>query len=163
MGLVKRPCLPTPRSRQDLIAGEEQAADSHSPARDTRSSSFQSNSFASTPSITESQQSLTLNRINYKVVEQPMASAQDRNRLYNLQPGINQLEKGILSRLLIRERQQQSGEYIPYSTQDAGLISTASISAAPFAVNEFVSPLNYNNVQRFFSDRFRVIHSPSPP
>ena len=163
MGLVKRPCLPTPRSRQDLIAGEEQAADSHSPARDTRSSSFQSDSFASTPLITESQQSLTLNRINYKVVEQPVASAQDRNRSYNLQPGTNQLEKGMSSRLLIRERQQQSGECIPYSTQDAGLISTASISAAPFAVNEFVSPPNCNDVQGFFSDRFRVMHSPSPP
>ena len=59
-GLVQRPCLPTPRSR----AEEEQAADSHSPARDTRLSSFQSDSFASTPSTTESQQSLTLNRIN---------------------------------------------------------------------------------------------------
>ena len=92
-----------------------------------------------------------------------MASAQDRNRSYNLQPGTNQLEKGMSSRLLIRERQQQSGECIPYSTQDAGLISTASISAAPFAVNEFVSSPNCNDVQGFFSDRFRVMHSPSPP
>ncbi len=77
-GLVQRPCLPTPRSR----AGEEQAADSHSPARDTRLSSFQSDSFASTPSTTKSQQSLTLNPINYEVVEQPVASAQDLNQSY---------------------------------------------------------------------------------
>ena len=163
MGLVKRPCLPTPRSRQDLVAGEEQAADSHSPARDTRSSSFQSDSFASTPSITESQQSLTLNRINYEVVEQPVASAQDLNRSYNLQPRTNQLEQGMSSRLLMRETQQQSGECIQYFTQDAGLISTASISAAPFADNEFVSSPNCNDVQGFFSDRSRVMHSPSPP
>ena len=63
----------------------------------------------------------------------------------------------------MRERQQQSGECIPYSTQDARLISTALISAAPFADNEFVSPPNCNDVQGFFSDRSRVIHSPSPP
>ena len=89
----------------------------------------------------ESQQSLTLNRINYKVVEQPVASAQDRNRSYNLQPGTNQMEMGMSSTLLMRERQQQSGECIPYSTQDARLISTALISAAPLADNEFVSLL----------------------
>ena len=66
------------------------------------------------------------------------------------------------SKLLIRERQQQSGEYISYFTQDAGLISTASISAAPFANNKFVSSPNCNDVQGFFSDRFRVMHSSSP-
>lgn len=157
-GLVQRPCLPTPRSR----AGEEQAADSHSPARDTRLSSFQSDSFASTPSTTESQQSLTLNRINYEVVEQPVASAQDLNQSYNLQPGTNQSEQGMSSRLLMRE-QQQSEEFVPYFTKDARLISTASISAAPFADNEFVSIPNCNDVQGFFSDRSRVMHSPSPP
>lgn len=149
-GLVQRPCLPTPRSR----AGEEQAADSHSPARDTRLSSFQSDSFASTPSTTESQQSLTLNCINYEVVEQPA---------YNLQPGTNQSEQGMSSRLLMRERQQQSEEFVPYFTKDARLVSTASISAAPFADNEFFSIPNCNDVQGFFSDRSRVMHSPSPP
>ena len=63
----------------------------------------------------------------------------------------------------MRERQQQSEEFIPYFTQDAGLISMVSISAAPFADNEFVSLPNCNDVQGFFSDRSRVIRSPSPP
>ena len=134
------------RSRQDLVAGEEQAADSHSPARDTRSFLFQSDSFASTASIMESQQSLTLNCINYEVVKQPMASAQDLNQSYNLQPGTNQLQQEMSLRLLMQERQQQSGEYILYFTQDSGLISTASIFAALFADKEFVSSLDCNDV-----------------
>ena len=157
--LVKKPCLPTFRSRQDLVAWEEQAADNRSPARDTRSSSFQSDSFASTSSITESQQSLTLNRINYEVIEQPVTSAQDLNRLYNLQPGTNQLKQGISSRLLMRERQQQKGQCISYFIQNVGLIFTASVSAASFVDNQFISPFNCNDVQEFFSFRFRVMHS----
>ena len=99
---------------------------------------------------------------NYEVVEQPVASAQDLNQSYNLQPRTNQSEQGMSSRLLMRER-QQSEEFVPYSTKDARLISTASISAASFADNEFVSIPNCNDVQGFFSDRSRVMHSPSPP
>ncbi len=157
--LVQKLCVFTFRLR----AEEKQAADNYFSARDTKLSSFQSDSFASTPSTTESQQSLTLNRINYKMVEQPVASAQDLNQSYNLQPGTNQSEQGMSSRLLMRERQQQSEEFVPYSTKDARLISTASRSAAPFADNEFVSIPNCNDVQGFFSDRSRVMHSPSPP
>ncbi len=95
-GLVHLPCLPTPQSRQDRVAGEEHAADGHSPARDTGSSSFQSDSFASTPSTTKIQ--LTSNRINYEVVEQPVANAQNPNRSYNIQPGTNQSEQRMSSR-----------------------------------------------------------------
>ena len=47
--------------------------------------------------------------------------------------------------------------------KDARLISTASISTAPFADNEFVSIPNCNEVRGFFSNRSRVMHSPSPP
>jgi hypothetical protein len=152
-GTVQRPCLPTPRSRQDLVAREEQAADNHSPASDTTSSSFQSDSFASTPSITqshgidstpsttprqstnsttsttESQQSPALNYINYEKFEQPVASE----------------------------------EFIPYITQDARLISTARIPAASFADNEFFFLSNRNDVQGFFANCSRVLRSPSPP
>ena len=154
-GLVQRPCLPTPRSR----AGEQQAADGHSPARDTRLSSFQSDSFASTPSTTESPQSLALKCINYEVIEQPVASAQDLNQSYNLQPGTNQSEQRMSSRLPMRE----SEELVSYSNEDARPISTASISAAPFADNEFVSISSCNDIQEFFSDRSKMMHSPSPP
>ena len=63
----------------------------------------------------------------------------------------------------MRERQQQSQEFVPYFTKDARLISTASISAAPFADIESVSIPNCNDVQGFFSDSSRVMHSPSPP
>ena len=45
--------------------------------------------------------------------------------------------------------------------KDARLISTASISTVPFADNEFVSIPNCNDVRGFFSNRFRVMHSPS--
>ena len=82
---------------------------------------------------------------NCEVVEQPVASAQDLNQSYNLQPGTNQSEQGMSSRLLMRER-QQSEEFVPYSTKDARLISTASISAASFADNEFFSIPNCNDV-----------------
>ena len=160
---LAQPVVATTAGTNTVVSGLDTEEVDSSPARDTRSSSFQSDSFASTPSITESQQSLTLNRINYEVVEQLVASAQDLNRSYNLQPGTNQLEQGMSSRLLMRERQQQSGECIPDFTQDAGLIPTASISAAPFADNEFVSPPNCNDVQGFFSDPSRMMHSPSPP
>ena len=67
----------------------------------------------------------------------------------------------MLSRL--RERQQRSEEIVLYSTQDAGLISTAWIPAAPFADNEVVFHSNHNDVPGFLSDRSRVVHSPSPP
>ena len=52
---------------------------------------------------------------------------------------------------------------VPPQHKDARLISTASISTAPFADNEFVSIPNCNDVRGFFSNRSRVIHSPSPP
>lgn len=123
---LAQPVVATTAGTNNVVSRLDTEEVDSSPARDTRSSSFQSDSFASTPSITESQQSLTLNRINYEVVEQPVASAQDLNRSYNLQPGTNQLEQGMSSRLLMRERQQQSGECIPHFTQDAGLIPTAS-------------------------------------
>ena len=67
------------------------------------------------------------------------------------------------SKLLMRERQQQSGVCISSSTQDVDIISTLSLSADPFADNEFVSSPNRNDVQGFISDRFRVMHPPSPP
>ena len=111
----------------------------------------------------ESQQSLTLNRINYEVVLQPVASAQDLNPSYDLQPRTNRLEQGISSRLLMRETQQQSGECIPCSTQEPGLIFNATVSTAPSADNESVSPPRCNDVQGFFSDRSRMMHSLAPP
>ncbi len=58
----------------------------------------------------------------------------------------------------MRERQQQSEEFVLYFTKDARLISTISISAALFVDNIFVSISNCNNVQEFFFDRFRVIY-----
>jgi len=97
-GTVQRPCLPTPRSRQDLVAGEEQAVDHYALPRNAASSPFQSDSFASTPSTTQShgidstpsttprqstnsttsttgsQQSPALNHINYEAFEQSVAS-----------------------------------------------------------------------------------------
>lgn len=39
----------------------------------------------------------------------------------------------------------------------------AWIPTAPFADNEFVFQFNHNDVQGFFSDRSRVLYSPSPP
>ena len=73
------------------------------------------------------------------------------------------MEQRILTRLLIRERQQQSEEFVPYFIKNGRLISTASISAALFADSEFISILYRNDIQGFFSDRSRVIYSPFPP
>jgi len=141
-----------------LRAEKKQAADSYSLARDTRLSSFQSNSFASILSTTKSQQSLTLNCINYKIIEQSVTSAQDLNQLYNLQSGTNQLKQKMSSRLLMQERQQQNKEFVSYFTKNARLISTTSISAVLFVDNKFVFISNCNNVQEFFFDCFRVMH-----
>ena len=144
---TRRPSLLTAQSCQDLVAGEKQVTDSHSPARDAGSSSPQSLNLASpqlttqshgidstlltTPSqsidwiplTTESQQSPALNHINYEAFE----------------------------------------EFMLYFTQDTRLISTAWIPAAPFADNKFVFHSNCNDVQGFFSDHSRVLHSLSPP
>jgi len=75
------------------------------------------------PPTTESQQSPALNHINYEAFEQPVASVRDPNRSYNIQPGTNQSDHGMSSRLRLRERQQQSEEFIPYllKTPDSSL------------------------------------------
>lgn len=101
---LAQPVVATTAGTNTVVSGLDTEEVDSSPARDTRSSSFQSDSSAPTPPITESQQSLTLNHINYEVVEQPVASAQDLNRSYDLQPGTNQLEQGMSSRLLMRAR-----------------------------------------------------------
>jgi hypothetical protein len=98
--------------------------------------SYFATSFVIIPT-TESQQSPALNYINYEAFEQPMASVRDPDRSYNIQPETNQSDQGMSSRLRLRDE-----EFIPYFNQDAGLISTACIPAAPFA------------------DK---LHSPSPP
>lgn len=68
---LAQPVVATTAGANTVASGLDTEEVDGSPARDTRSSSFQSDSFASTPSITERQQSLTLNCINYEVVEQP--------------------------------------------------------------------------------------------
>ena len=66
-----------------------------------------------------------------------MASVRDPDRSYNIQPETNQSDQGMSSRPRLQDE-----EFIPYFTQDAGLISTACIPAVPF------------------TDK---LHSPSPP
>ncbi len=64
----------------------------------------------------------------------------------------------MLSKLLIRERQQQSEEFVSYYTKEVRLIFTISIFAILFVNNEFVFISNCNNVQEFFFDCLKIIH-----
>jgi hypothetical protein len=87
--------------------------------------SAQSHSIDSTPSTTQSQQSPASNNINYEAFEQPVASAQDPNRSYNIQPETNQT--GLQS----RQRHQQSEDLVPYSTQHS-TVDTSALEAPYF-------------------------------
>ena len=64
------------------------------------------------------------------------------------------------------EAQQQSEEserFLPYSGQNAALISTPWKPAAPIANNQLVFHSSRDDVEGLFSDRSKVVHSPSPP
>jgi hypothetical protein len=82
----------------------------------TTPSTTPSQSIESTPSIPESQQSLTLNCINYEAVEQPVASSQDPDRSYGIQPEINQSDQDISSRLRLRHRDDDDVQGLLHST-----------------------------------------------
>ncbi len=91
--------------------------------------------------------------------EQSVTSVWDSNRSYNIQSETNQSNQRMSSRLRLRKRQQQSEEFISYFTQDVELIFTTWVSTISFVDNEFVFLFNHNDVQEFFFDRFRVLHS----
>jgi len=64
----------------------------------------------------------------------------------------------MLSKLLMRERQQQSKEFVSYCTKDIRLIFTTLIFAILFVNNKFVFISSCNNVQKFFFNCFKIIH-----
>ncbi|KAE9965479.1 hypothetical protein EG327_000466 [Venturia inaequalis] len=110
-GIAQRPCLHTAQLYQDLVIGDEQAADSHSPRRD---------SFVSTPSTTRSQgigsitstthslQSLTADGISYRRFERPLVSAQGSDNWHNIQAETDQRDQELPTWLQLQQSHQQN-------------------------------------------------------
>lgn len=62
-----------------------------------------------------------------------------------------------------QQQSEMSERFIPYSSQNAALISTTWKPAAPIADNQLVLHSNRDDVEGLISDRSKVVHSPSPP
>ena len=146
--MEQEPCISTTQPRQVLAIEEEVFGDSRSPVHDTGSCSFQSDSFASTssitpsqsnsstppttpnrsnestPSIAEDQPSFMLNNVNYEAAQQLVLNTQGPNRSYT-QPETSQLNQGLSSSKRLRCRN--------------------------------------DDIQRRLSSRSGSLHSPSPP
>lgn len=71
------------------------------------------------------------NYINYEAFEQPVASPQDPNQSYNIQPETNQSDQELSTGLQLRQRHQQNEELVPYSTQHA-TVDTSALEAPYF-------------------------------
>jgi hypothetical protein len=109
--------------------------------RQRSASSFQTDNFAATPTITsrqsidstssttESQQPTPLNHIDYEAVEQPVANAQDPNQLCTIQLETNQSNQELSMGLQLQQRDQQ---LVPYSAKQATVDESALAPRAGF-------------------------------
>ncbi|KAI4157740.1 MAG: hypothetical protein LQ342_008039 [Letrouitia transgressa] len=118
-----------PQSCHGLVAGEEQATDSYSPARNAElqiapqelSSPQTQHRFDSVDNAELTVSSIVIH-MDCKAFEQSVSSAQDPNRSYNNQPQTTALQ--------LQQRHQQSQELVPYSTQHA-IIEASALKAPP--------------------------------
>jgi hypothetical protein len=111
-GISQSLCLPTLQLRQYRVIGDEQAADSCSPAyasfASTPSNTVRSQSIDLSRSTNDSQKSFTVDHIDYEQSDQPVLSAQGSNGSHITQAKTNQRDQDLPTWMELRQSHQQN-------------------------------------------------------